>query len=137
MLSFDKKNQYPFERFASIRRYLTFDFLKQDPSSIIYVADTSGQFNVWRQRSYLGADGEPYYPHQLTSFVDESVVALFPSPADNSINFFADYQGNENFQIYTIDAFNGWPQRITQNLNARHEWGEECFSHDGQYIMYN
>ena len=80
-------NKYPFERFASIRRYLIFDFLKQDPSSIIYVADTSGQFNLWRQRSYLGADGEPYYPHQLTSFIDESVVALFPSPVDNSIIF--------------------------------------------------
>ena len=39
-----KQLQYPFDRFASIRRYTSFDFLKQDPSQIIYVADTSGPF---------------------------------------------------------------------------------------------
>ena len=31
-------------------RYNDFDFLKQDPSRIIYIADTTGQFNLWRQR---------------------------------------------------------------------------------------
>ena len=40
---------YPFERFASVRSYTGFDFLKKDPSWLIYVADTTGQFNVWRQ----------------------------------------------------------------------------------------
>lgn len=42
---------YPFERFASIRSYTSFNFLKADPSWIIYTADTNGQFNLWRQRS--------------------------------------------------------------------------------------
>jgi hypothetical protein len=46
----DKQQQqgrYPFERFASVRSYTGFDFLNTDPSWIIYIADTNGQFNVW------------------------------------------------------------------------------------------
>lgn len=42
------QRSYPFERFASVRSYTGFDFLKKDPSWIVYVADTNGQFNVWR-----------------------------------------------------------------------------------------
>ena len=54
--------QYLFDRFAAIRRYTGFDFLKRRellPSSspwIIYIADTNGQFNLWRQRSSLSQE---------------------------------------------------------------------------------
>ena len=131
------QRQYPFERFASARSYTGFDFLKKDPSWLIYIADTNGQFNVWRQRSNLSSDGERYASYQLTNFIDDTVRHVFPSPVDNSIIFFADHQGTENFQIYKIkDAFSSWPEPITQNLKVRHEWGTECFSHNGKYIAY-
>jgi hypothetical protein len=54
------QRSYPFERFASVRSFTGFNFLNKDPSRIVYVADTNGQFNVWRQRSSLSSDGEPY-----------------------------------------------------------------------------
>jgi dipeptidyl aminopeptidase/acylaminoacyl peptidase len=132
-----QQGRYPFERFASVRSYTGFDFLKKDPSWIIYIADTNGQFNLWRQRYKLSSDGEPYASYQLTNFIDDAVRHVFPSPVDNSIIFFADHQGAENFQIYKIDdAFHSWPELITQNSKVRHEWGAECFSHDGKYIAY-
>ena len=128
---------YPFERFAAVTSYTGFDFLTKDPSWIIYIADTNGQFNLWRQRSTLGAEGEPYSSYRLTNFIDEAVRHVFPSPVDDSIIFFADHQGAENFQIYKIDdALHSWPESITQNLKVRHEWGSECFSHDGKNIVY-
>jgi hypothetical protein len=128
---------YPFERFASVRSYTGFDFLKNDPLWIVYIADTSGQYNVWRQRSMLGSNGEPYASYQLTNFIDEAVRRLFPSPVDNSIIFFADHHGTENFQIYKIaDAFHSWPERITQDSKIRHEWGAECFSHNEARFAY-
>ncbi|HKU84154.1 MAG TPA: prolyl oligopeptidase family serine peptidase, partial [Candidatus Nitrosocosmicus sp.] len=50
---------------------------------------------------------------------------------------FADYQGDENFQIYKIDdIFNSWYEPLTSDLTIRHEWGSECFSHNGKYIAY-
>ena len=132
-----QQGRYPFERFASVRSYTGFDFLKKDPSWIIYIADTSGQFNIWRQRSNLSSDGEPCASYQLTNFIDDAVRHVFPSPIDNSVIFFADHQGAENFQIYKIDdVFHSWPESITQNSTVRHEWGAECFSHDGKYIAY-
>ena len=131
------QRSYPFERFASVRSYTGFDFFKKDPSWIVYVADTNGQFNVWRQRSSLSSDGEPYTSYQLTNFIDDAVRHIFPSPVDNSIIFFADHHGTENFQIYKIDdAFHSWPEPITQKLKVRYEWGAECFSHNGKYIAY-
>lgn len=132
-----QQGRYPFERFASVRIYTGFDFLKVDPSWIIYLADTNGQFNVWRQRSALSSDGEPHASYQLTNFIDDAVRHVFPSPVDNSIVFFADHQGAENFEIYKIDdVFHYWPESITQNSKVRHEWGAECFSHNGKYIAY-
>jgi Tol biopolymer transport system component/dienelactone hydrolase len=131
------QRRYPFERFASVRSYTGFDFLKKDPSWLIYIVDINGQFNIWRQRSSLSSDGEPYASYQLTNFIDDPVRHVFTSPVDNSIIFFADRQGTENFQIYKIDdAFYSWPERITQNSKIRHEWGAECFSHSGKYIAY-
>jgi dipeptidyl aminopeptidase/acylaminoacyl peptidase len=131
------QRRYPFERFASVRSYTGFDFLKKDPSWLIYIADTNGQFNIWRERSSLSSDDEAYASYQLTNFIDDAVRHIFPSPIDNSIIFFADHQGTENFQIYKIaDTFYSWPEPITQNLKVRHEWGTECFSHNGKYIAY-
>jgi hypothetical protein len=114
MINSYKQLQYPFNRFASIRRYTSFDFLKQDPSQIIYVADISGQFNLWRQKIMSSEhNGEPYTSYQLTNFIDDSVRHIFSSPINNSLVFFADYQGTENFQIYKIrDAFHSWPDCI-------------------------
>jgi hypothetical protein len=66
------QRQYPFERFASVRSYTGLDLLKNDPSWLIYIADTSGQFNVWRQRSSLSSDGEAYASYQLTSFIGDA-----------------------------------------------------------------
>ena len=133
--------EYPFDRFASVRRYNDFDFLNQDPSWIVYIADTNGQFNLWRQRSALSqqnAGSEPYASYQLTNFIDDAVRKAFASPKDDSIIFFADHQGTENFQMYKInDSFHSWPQPITQNPKARYEWGAECFSHDGEFITYS
>ncbi len=138
--NFNKKHQqrqYPFERFASIRRFTGFDFLKINPSWMLYISDTNGQFNLWRQRSTLSPDGEQYAPYQLTHFIDESVRHVFSSPVDNSVIFFADTQGNENFQIFKIDnIFDSWPEQITFGSKIRHEWGQECFSHDGKHIVY-
>ena len=87
-----RQSEYPFDRFTSIRRYSSFDFLKKDPSWIIYIADTNGQFNLWRQRCTLIQD-EPYASYQLTNFIDDAVRNAFTSPVDNSIIFFADHQG--------------------------------------------
>ncbi len=133
-----QKKQYPFERFASIRRYTDFDFFKKDHSWILCISDTNGQFNLWRHHSNVTSYGEQCSSYPLTNFIDDSVRHVFSSPVNNSVIFFADHYGDENFQIYKIDdIFNSWPEQITFNPQIRYEWGSECFSHDGNYIAYS
>src|SRR3982751_1313535 len=118
----NQQQQYPFERFASTRRFTDFDFLKKDTSWILYISDINGQFNLWRQRSIYNPDRKYYQPYQITNFIDESIRQIFSSPIDNSIIFFADKQGTENFQIYNIKyIFNSWPEKITVNEKVRYE----------------
>ncbi len=128
--------QFPFERFASTSRYTDFDFLKKDNDWIMYISDINGQFNLWRHNSNLTSEVQ-CFPYPLTNFIDHSIRHFFSSPVDNSLIFFADHQGDENFQIYRIeDIFNSWLEPITSDPTIRHEWGSECFSHDGKYITY-
>ncbi len=111
-----QKQQYPFERFAAIRRYTDFDFLKKEPDWILYVSDTNGQFNLWRHSSTFTSNDGQYSSYPLTNFIDHSIRHIFSSPINNSVIFFADHHGNENFQIYKIDdVFNSWPEPITFN----------------------
>jgi prolyl oligopeptidase PreP (S9A serine peptidase family) len=131
-----QKQQYPFERFASTIRYTDFDFLKRDNDWIMYLSDINGQFNLWRYKSNWTSE-DHRCPYPLTNFIDHSIRRFFSSPTDNSLIFFADHQGDENFQIYKIDdIFNSWYDPITSNPKIRHEWGLESFSHDGKYITY-
>ena len=75
-----------------------------------------------------------YSPIQMTSFIDQSVRAIFSSPIDNNVIFFADFQGNENYQIYCLDMINENTWSLTENQNTKYEWGSECYSNDGRYI---
>ena len=59
--------RYTFEQFTAIRRYQPTLSFSSNGSEIAYVTNTSGQYNLWRQSSTGG------YPHQLTTFDDQSV----------------------------------------------------------------
>lgn len=131
-----QKQSHPFERFASSIRFTGFDFNKINNDWIIYLSDTNGQFNLWRYNINATFDCQSS-PYPLTNFTTQSVRHFFTSPIDNSLIFFADQHGDENFQIYKIsDIFDSWYEPLTSDLTIRHEWGSECFSHDGKYITY-
>mgnify|MGYP000663309103 CR=1 FL=1 len=125
--------RYPYERYIAIRRYLDCTFL-MDSNWVVYICDTSGQFNLWKQRSYVG--DEPYQAHQLTTYVDKVVRAVYTSRVDNTIVFFADKLGDENYQVYELGV-DGWPEQLTDKPNVRHLPGYECISPDGRFLGYS
>jgi dipeptidyl aminopeptidase/acylaminoacyl peptidase len=125
--------KYPYERFIAFRRYYSFDFLR-DSDWVAYICDASGQFNIWKQRSYVGDDA--YYAYQLTNFIDDVVRELYTSKVDDTIVFFADKKGDENYQVYQMDV-NGWPEPITQKPKVRHIPGTECISPNGRFLAFS
>ncbi len=135
-------NSYTYDNtFASIINYKDFSFLGDSSEHLLYISDKDGQFNLWRQKTDFKDKINSTSSQSLTHFKNKSVRSAFTSPKTknkNQIVFFADRDGNQNYQIFQInDLFNSSIETLTQNSNVRHEWGSECLSHDGQYIMYS
>lgn len=128
--------ELPFERFAAVRRYTGLDFLR-NPDLFTYIADTNGQLNLWLGSSRLTETGRVAEHEQLTAFTDYSVRSVYASPVSDELVLFADPNGTENFQIYRMDAFTGWPQPVSHDVRVRHDFGPECFSPDGKLIAYS
>lgn len=125
--------KYPYERFAAIRRYVDFGFLR-DSDWMVYVCDTSGQFNIWKQKSDVHDDA--FHAYQLTNFLDDVVRKIYTSKVDDAIVFFADKNGDEYYQIYEMQV-DDWPEAITANPKVSHQFGQECISPDGKLLAFS
>lgn len=124
-------SRYTFEQFTAIRRYQPTLSFSPDGSEIAYVTNISGQYNLWRQSS---ADG---YPHQLTTFPDQSVRRISWSPDGQTILFTADRDGDEFHQLYRIPARGGRPEPLTDAPEAQHYLASvDAWSPDGRAIAY-
>ena len=123
--------RYTFEQFTAVRRYQPTLSFSPEGSEIAYVTNTSGQFNLWRQSSAGG------YPHQLTTFDDQSVRQVAWSPDGQTILFTADRQGDEFHQLYRIPARGGWPEPLTDAPKVQHYLASDNpWSPDGNAIAY-
>ena len=105
-----------FEQFAAVRRIGSPAF---DPSGewLAYIASTSGQQNLWIQPSRGG------FARQLTALSDWRVSEFAWSPGGDRIAFTADHHGDEQYQVYVIDAAGGWPRKLTDAPEAQHALG--------------
>ena len=110
-------SHYTFEQFAATR---TFGTLAYSPSGerLFYIANTSGQKNIWSLPSGGG------FAEQLTSFTDERVTELSVSPDGTWLAFLADRHGDEMTQVWRLPAMGGWPERLTDAPEAQFSLGE-------------
>ena len=125
---------YSFDRFAARRTYYSFDFLPKS-SDIVYSANTSGQFNVWRQGP-PSPEGEPAPAKQLTAFVEWSVRNIAATPDGKTIIAFADKDGDENYQVFKVDPEKGWHQPLVFKPGVRHDSGVRSLSPGGAFIAH-
>jgi dipeptidyl aminopeptidase/acylaminoacyl peptidase len=90
----------------------------------------SGQFNLWRVPIEGG------WPDQLTAFVNETVRGMGISPADGTILFCADRDGDEFHQLYLLDGDRGWPEQLTDEPQVQHLVGPDAWAPDGTRFAY-
>ncbi|HWI52651.1 MAG TPA: S9 family peptidase [Symbiobacteriaceae bacterium] len=119
--------QFKFEQFAATRRISSF-VPSPDGNSVYFVADISGQFNLWRVATEGG------WPEQLTLFATESVREVMVSKDHSRIAFLADANGDEQYQVFTMPTQGGWPEQMTSRVDVQHQLGG--FSPDGRYLAY-
>lgn len=123
-----KKPGYKFEQFFASRRIAGFT-PAPDGESVLFATDISGQFNLWRVAAVGG------WPDQLTLFERESVRGAVLSEDGSRICFLADPDGNEQYQLYLMDAALGWAEQFTDQPDVQHIPG--AFSPDGRLLAYS
>ena len=120
----------PFEQFMAYRRFSAGLEFSADGTSVYFVSNMSGQFNLWR----VSVEGG--WPTQLTAFIDDTVRTVGVSPGDGSVVFCADHDGDEFHQIYLVDASGGWAEKITDDAQVQHFVFNGSFSPDGSKLAY-
>ncbi|HVU13392.1 MAG TPA: S9 family peptidase [Phototrophicaceae bacterium] len=122
--------KYRFEQFAATRLYTGAIAYSPDGQQIAHVNNVTGQFNLWTVPSGGGM------PRQLTSYSDNTVRAIAWRPDGQQLLFLADQNGDEQHQVYAIGAQGGWPEPLTNKMDAQHFLSADAYSPDGQTIAY-
>ncbi len=97
---------YEFEQFTAVRLFTSAAY-SPDGETIAYIANTSGEFNLWTMPAGGG------FARQLTGFTDKSVRSFKWSPDSQRIAFTADHHGDEMHQVYVMEASGSWPRQLT------------------------
>jgi dipeptidyl aminopeptidase/acylaminoacyl peptidase len=122
--------QYRFQQFSATRVYYPVVVYSPDGQLIAHVTNTTGQFNLWTIPSGGGI------PRQLTAYADNTVRSVAWSPDGQQIAFSADQNGDEFHQVYLIGKEGGWPEQLTNKMDAQHQLGSLAFSPDGKTLAY-
>jgi predicted alpha/beta-fold hydrolase len=119
-----------FEQFFAIRQFQPALAFTPDGRRILFVTNTSGQFNLWRI-SVAGGRQE-----QLTAFEANTVRSVAPSPDGKTIVLTADRDGDEFHQVYTLPATGGWPEQLTEAPQVQHFVNSNAWSPDGTLLAF-
>ena len=119
-----------FEQFFAIRRFQPALAFTPDGRRILFVTDTSGQFNLWRVSVAGGRQ------QQLTAFDANTVRSVALSPDGKTIVLTADQDGDEFHQIYALPATGGWPEQWTEAPQVQHFVHSHSWSPDGSRLAF-
>ncbi len=118
------------EQFFAVRRFSSALDFTADGTHLLFAANISGQFNLWR------VPVEGGWPDQLTAFTDETVRGVGVSPTDGWMVLCADHDGDEFHQLYLLDSERGWPEKLTDEPQVQHYVGNGSWSLDGTKFAY-
>ncbi len=119
-----------FEQFVAVRRFQPVITFSRDGRRVLYVTDTSGQFNLWRSPVRGGT------PEQLTAFEEHAVRSVSVTPDASEIVFTADRHGDEFHQIYSLPYRGGWPEQLTDAEQVQHFLDQAGWSPDGAALAF-
>jgi dipeptidyl aminopeptidase/acylaminoacyl peptidase len=122
----------PYERYAQHWSYSDIAWLR--PGELLFTANITGQFNLWRQD--VGPKGERGFAEPLTSFTDRAVRTIVPAPDGRSIFVMADQDGDEQMQILRIPGRGGDPIPVTNDRKVRHEVAAGGVDPSGRRLLY-
>lgn len=117
---------YEFEQFTAVRLFTSAAYAP-DGKTIAYIANTTGEFNLWA----MPAEGG--FARQLTGFTDKAVRSFKWSPDSSRITFTADHHGNEMHQVYVMEASGSWPRQLTDAAAVQYSLSD--WTPDGKHLV--
>lgn len=100
-----------------------------DGQGIFVIRDASGQLNLWKDPPKGGC------PRQVTFFEERSVMGFLQHP-DGRLFLMADFQLNENHQIFVLEPGKGWPRDLTDKPDRWHRFPPHALSPDGRLLAF-
>ncbi|MFJ6676135.1 S9 family peptidase [Actinosynnema sp. NPDC091369] len=124
--------------FAATQRFRSNVALSPDGRSVAYAANGDGQHNLY----VAPVPGGP--ARKITDYTENAVRQVAWSPDGRSLLYTADFQGDEQFQLYLVDADGGTPRRLTDTADRQHVLGSSIyrqsspspFTPDGRSVVY-
>ncbi|CAN5795594.1 S9 family peptidase [soil metagenome] len=117
---------YEFEQFTAVRLFTSAAY-SPDGKTIAYIANTTGEFNLWTMPAGGG------FAKQLTSFSDRAVRSFKWSPDSSKIAFTADHHGDEMHQVYVLGTSGSWPQQLTDAADVQYSVSD--WTPDGTHLV--
>ena len=102
--------------------------ITRDGSTVFFTSNSSGVNQVYRLDRGVG------WPYQLSVFT-EGVDFYSLSPTDETLVLGVGWGGNENSQLWLMDAVTGRTEPLTELPEVRH--GPPAWTRDGTTIFYN
>ncbi|MBO2448684.1 S9 family peptidase [Actinomadura barringtoniae] len=102
-----------------------------DAGHVAYSSNQSGQFNLWVQP----VTGGP--ARQLTRYVGCAVRNVAWSPDGRWLVYTADRDGDEQAQLYRVEAEGGEPEPIAQKEACQHALARFPFDTAGRRLVYS
>jgi dipeptidyl aminopeptidase/acylaminoacyl peptidase len=127
-----------FEDFAARQRIRSNVDISPDGQFVAYAANPDGQHNLYVAPL---SGGEPW---KLTHYTDHAVRQVTWSPDGANLLYTADFQGDEQFQVYLVAVDGGEPRQLTKAADRQHVLGAdfydaqsiEPFTPDGRAVVY-
>lgn len=110
--------------FAPRQRFRSNVALSPDGTSVAYAANSDGQHNLY----VAPVSGGP--ARKITDYTEHAVRQVAWSPNGRELLYTADFQGNEKFQLYLVDAEGGTARQLTDAPGSQHVLGSSIFSFD-------
>ena len=120
----------PRSRLRAFSRLASFLAPSPDGRRIAYGSLASGNQNLWI------LDLERGQTRQATAFRRRAVRDAAWSPDGTTIVFAADRDGDEDHQLFRVDAQGGWPEALLLRAGAKFEPASRPFSPDGRRFLY-
>lgn len=116
--------------FAAVVTYGGAASFSPDGARLAVINNRSGQYNIWIQPLDGGEQT------QLTFYTDNAVRDLAWSPDGRQILYTADYQGNEQHQLFLMPADGGEAAALTDDPEVQYFLGDSPWSPNGELISY-